>query len=189
MSRPKIGFAFTGSFCTFRTVIDELKLISPFYDLTPIFSYHAAALDTRFGNAKSFIEEVEQICGRPALKTIPETEPIGPDEMFDLVAVVPCTGNTLAKLANSITDTPVTMAVKSHLRGQKPVLLAVSTNDALSGGAKNFGILLNTKHYFFVPMVQDSPEKKPSSLVSRFDLLAEAIEAALERKQLQPIFR
>ena len=189
MSRPKLGIAFTGSFCTFRTVIDELKIISPFYDLTPIFSYHAASLDTRFGSAKSFLEETEQVCGHKPLLTIPETEPIGPLDLFDLVVVAPCTGNTLAKLANSITDTPVTMAVKSHLRSQKPVLLAVSTNDALSGGAKNLGLLINTKNYYFVPMMQDSPEKKPSSLVSRFDLLAESIEAALERRQLQPIFR
>ena len=109
--------------------------------------------------------------------------------MFDLLVVAPCTGNTLAKLALSITDTPVTMAVKSHLRGAKPVLLAISTNDALSGSAKNFGALLNTKHYYFVPMRQDNPNQKPNSLVARFDLLGDAMEAALERKQLEPIFR
>lgn len=189
MSKKKLGFAFCGSFCTFREVIDQLENLAKIYDITPIMSYNAANLDTRFGRALDFIEEIEGICGHPVMKTIQETEPIGPKNMFDLLVVAPCTGNTLAKLALSITDTPVTMAVKSHLRGAKPVLLAISTNDALSGSAKNFGALLNMKHYYFVPMRQDNPDKKPNSLVSRFDLLGDAIEGALERKQLEPIFR
>ena len=159
------------------------------YDITPIMSYNAANLDTRFGRALDFIEELERVCGRPVIKTIQEAEPIGPKNMFDLLVVAPCTGNTLAKLALSITDTPVTMAVKSHLRGAKPVLLAISTNDALSGSAKNFGALLNTKHYYFVPMRQDNPNQKPNSLVARFDLLGDAMEAAMKELQLDPLFQ
>lgn len=189
MSKKRVGFALCGSFCTFREVIDQLKELVQVYDVTPIMSFNAASLDTRFGKALDFIEELEQVCGHPVLKTIQETEPIGPKDMFDLLVVAPCTGNTLAKLAWSITDTPVTMAVKSHLRGAKPVLLAVSTNDALSGSAKNFGSLLNLKHYYFVPMKQDNPDQKPNSLVARFELLGEAMESALARKQLEPIFR
>ena len=189
MNRKRIGFALCGSFCTFREVIDELKKLTKDYDITPIMSFNAANLDTRFGRALYFIEELEQVCGRPVMKTIQEAEPVGPKDMFDLLVVAPCTGNTLAKLALSITDTPVTMAVKSHLRGAKPVLLAVSTNDALSGSAKNLGALLNMKHYYFVPMRQDNPTQKPNSLVARFGLLDQAIEAALERRQLEPLFQ
>lgn len=189
MNKKKIGFALCGSFCTFREVIDELEKMTDTYDITPIMSFNASSLDTRFGRALDFIEELERICGREVIQTIQEAEPIGPNEMFDLLVVAPCTGNTAAKLANGVTDTPVTMAVKSHLRGAKPVVLAVSTNDALSGSAKNLGTLLNTKHYYFVPVQQDNPNKKPNSLVARFDLLRETIESALEEKQLQPLFR
>lgn len=189
MSKKRIGFALCGSFCTFREVIDRLPELTKKYEITPIMSFNAASLDTRFGKALDFIEELEQVCGRSLIQTIEEAEPIGPKDMFDLLVVAPCTGNTLAKLNLSITDTPVTMAVKSHLRGAKPVLLGLSTNDALSGAAKNFGGLMNTKHYYFVPMKQDDPAKKPNSLVSRFDLLEEAMETALERKQIQPIFQ
>lgn len=189
MSKKKLGFALCGSFCTFREVIDELEKLTDTYDITPIMSYNASTLDTRFGRALDFIEELERICGHHVIQTIQDAEPIGPKGMFDLLVVAPCTGNTLAKLASSITDTPVTMAVKSHLRGAKPVLLAVSTNDALSGSAKNLGALLNMKHFYFVPMRQDNPEKKPNSLVARFDLLPEAIEESFANRQLQPLFR
>ncbi len=189
MSKKRLGFALCGSFCTFREVIDQLSKLSKNYEITPIMSFNASNLDTRFGRALDFVEELEQICGRPVLRTIQDTEPIGPKDMFDLLVVAPCTGNTLAKLAASITDTPVTMAVKSHLRGAKPVLLAVSTNDALSGSAKNLGTLLNLRHYYFVPMRQDNPTQKPNSLVARFDLLEEAIESALKEKQMEPLFR
>lgn len=189
MSKKRVGFALCGSFCTLREVIDQLAELARNYDITPIMSYNAANLDTRFGRALDFIEELERVCGRPVIKTIQEAEPIGPKNMFDLLVVAPCTGNTLAKLALSITDTPVTMAVKSHLRGAKPVLLAISTNDALSGSAKNFGALLNTKHYYFVPMRQDNPNQKPNSLVARFDLLGDAMEAAMKELQLEPLFQ
>ena len=188
MEKKKVGFALCGSFCTFRPVIDQMKQLSEIYDITPIMSFHAANMDTRFGRALDFVEELEQVCGHHVIKSIQEAEPIGPKEMFDLLVVSPCTGNTLAKLAASITDTPVTMAVKSHLRGAKPVLIGVSTNDALSGNAKNIGQLMNMKHFYFVPMRQDDPVKKPNSLVARFDLLAPAMEAAMDAKQMQPVF-
>ena len=188
MEKKRVGFALCGSFCTFREVLDRLPALTERYEITPIMSFHAAGMDTRFGKAADFIDELERVCGRPVLRTIQETEPIGPKEMFDLLVVAPCTGNTLAKLALSITDTPVTMAVKSHLRGAKPVLLAVSTNDALSGSAKNIGALMNLKHFYFVPLRQDSPGKKPNSLVARFDLLEESMEAALDGRQIEPLF-
>ena len=132
MARCKLGFAITGSFCTIRQNLDLMRTLSADYDILPIFSYHAASLDTRFGKAADFIKEAEEITGKKAICTIPEAEPIGPKHLTDLMLVSPCTGNTLAKLALSITDTPVTMAVKSHLRGKKPVVIAVSTNDAIA---------------------------------------------------------
>ena len=188
MEKKKLGFAFCGSFCTFRAAIDQLSELVKTYDVTPIMSYHASELDTRFGRALDFIEEIEQLCGHQVLKTIQDTEPIGPKKMFDLLVVAPCTGNTLAKLAHSITDTPVTMAVKSHLRTLRPVLLAVATNDALGGSGKNLGLILNTRHFYVVPMQQDDPFGKPNSLVARFSLLGEAAEAALGGRQLEPLF-
>ena len=147
MARIRLGFALTGSFCTFRQNLDLMRTLSGEYDILPIFSYHAASLDTRFGKAADFLAEAEEICKKPVIRTIQGAEPVGPADMTDLMLVSPCTGNTLAKLALSITDTPVTMAVKSHLRRQRPVVVAVSTNDALSGSAKNIGALLNLRHY------------------------------------------
>lgn len=188
MDRIKLGFALCGSFCTFSRAIAQMEqLVALGYEVTPIMSFHAYETDTRFGKAADFVAQAEKISGHSVLHTLTDTEPIGPKRMFDLLAVVPCTGNTLAKLALGIVDTPVTMAVKSHLRIARPVVIAVSTNDALSNSAKNIGALMNRKHYFFVPMSQDNFEKKPTSVVADFDKLALTISAALENRQLQPI--
>lgn len=185
----RIGFALTGSFCTFAAVLPIVEtLVSRGCEVTPILSNNAAALDTRFGSADMWRSRLHHATGREAIDSIPAAEPIGPKKMFDILVVAPCTGNTLAKLAHGITDTPVTMAVKSHLRGEKPVVLAVSTNDALSGSAANLGTLLNRKHYYFVPLRQDAPFAKPRSLVADMDRIPQTIGAALENRQLQPIF-
>ncbi len=188
MARCKLGFAITGSFCTIRQNLDLMRTLSADYDILPIFSYHAASLDTRFGKAADFVKEAEEIAGKKAICTIPEAEPIGPKHLTDLMLVSPCTGNTLAKLALSITDTPVTMAVKSHLRGKNPVVIAVSTNDAIAGSAKNIGMLTNLKHYFFVPLRQDDYEKKPASLVADFSRVNETLSAASRHMQVEPLF-
>lgn len=185
----RIGFALTGSFCTFAAVLPIVEtLVSRGCEVTPILSTNAATLDTRFGSADMWRSRLRHATGREAIDSIPAAEPIGPKKMFDILVVAPCTGNTLAKLAHGITDTPVTMAVKSHLRGEKPVVLAVSTNDALSGSAANLGTLLNRKHYYFVPLRQDAPFAKPRSLVADMDRIPQTIGAALENRQLQPIF-
>lgn len=185
----RIGFALTGSFCTFSTVLPVVEiLVSRGCEVTPILSEHAATLDTRFGAADMWYDRLCEVTKREPIENIVAAEPIGPKKLFDIMVVAPCTGNTLAKLAHGVTDTTVTMAVKSHLRGEKPVVLAVSTNDALSGSAANLGTLLNRKHYFFVPMRQDAPFAKPRSLVADMTRIPETIGAALEGRQLQPIF-
>ena len=158
------------------------------FSILPILSPAAAATDTRFGKAADFLARVTEICGCPPILDLPGAEPIGPQNKTDLLLVAPGTGNTLAKLANGITDDPVTLAVKSHLRNRKPVVLAVSTNDALSGSAKNIGILLNTRNYYFVPMSQDDPVKKPTSLVAHFEKIPDTLRLALEGIQIQPLF-
>ena len=184
----KIGIAMCGSFCTFSRAFEQMiKLKAAGAELTPIMSYHASTLDTRFGTAEENIMTAESICGKGVINTIPLAEPIGPKKMFDLLIVCPCTGNTLAKLAAGITDTPVTMAVKSHLRNGSPVLIAVSTNDALSASAKNIGALLSTRNIYFVPFRQDDFIKKPRSAVADFSQIPAAAEAALEGRQIQPI--
>lgn len=184
----KIGMAMCGSFCTFSKAFEQMiKLKAAGAELTPIMSYHAATLDTRFGTAEENIMTAENICGRGVINTIPLAEPVGPKKMFDLLIVCPCTGNTMAKLAAGITDTPVTMAVKSHLRNGRPVLIAAATNDALSASAKNIGTLLNIKNIYFVPFKQDDFVKKPRSAVADFSLIPEAAKAALNGRQLQPI--
>ena len=182
-----IGFAMCGSFCTFAQVFPVMELLSRDYRLTPIFSNAAATIDSRFGKAADHLQLVTEICGRPPLQSIPEVEPIGPKKLLDALIIAPCTGNTLAKLAHSIADTPVTMAVKSHLRNARPVLIAVSTNDALGGGAENIGKLLARKHYYFVPFRQDDANGKPTSMVADFNRIHEALDAALVGKQLQPL--
>ena len=188
-SKPTLGFCVTGSFCTFEPVFQQMEALRDTYEILPIFSFNAAALDTRFGKAADHLKRVEEICGRKVLCTLADVEPIGPKKMTDILVVAPCTGNTLAKLANSITDTPVTLAVKSHLRGKKPVVIAVSTNDALSGSAKNIGHLQNIKHFYFVPYRQDQPDAKPTSLVADFTLLRETLRFAARGEQLQPMVR
>lgn len=184
----KIGMAMCGSFCTFSKAFEQMiKLKAAGAELTPIMSYHAATLDTRFGTAEENIMTAENICGKGVINTIPLAEPVGPKKMFDLLIVCPCTGNTMAKLAAGITDTPVTMAVKSHLRNGRPVLIAAATNDALSASAKNIGTLLNIKNIYFVPFKQDDFVKKPRSAVADFSMIPEAAKAALNGRQLQPI--
>ena len=183
----RIGYAVTGSFCTFDQSFSQAEfLVSQGAELLPIVSEHAATISTRFGSAEAQLARLEQICGHKAILTIGEAEPIGPKNMTDILAVVPCTSNTAAKLALSITDGVVPMAVKSHLRGGKPVVLALASNDSLAGTLKHIGALANMKHYYFVPLRQDDPGKKPNSLVADFSRTADTIEAALEGRQLQP---
>ncbi|MCL2077025.1 MAG: dipicolinate synthase subunit B [Oscillospiraceae bacterium] len=186
-----IGFAVTGSFCTFDAAFEQAKILRELgAKLVPIMSETAHNTDTRFGGAKKRAEELSQICGvesTEVIKTMVGAEPVGPSKLFDVMLVCPCTGNTMAKLANSITDTPVTMAVKSHLRNLRPAVLCVATNDALAGSAKNIGALMNTRNYYFVPLRQDDYKEKPTSLVSDFRLVPETVKAALEGRQIEPL--
>jgi len=184
-----VGFALCGSFCTFEIMIPIIQsLCATGYKVIPIMSEYAYATDTRFGRAADFVTQFENITDHRVLHTIPEVEPFGPRALLDLLIIAPCTGNTVNKLAFGITDTCVTMAAKAHLRNERPVLIAVSTNDALANTAKAIGSLLNYKNIYFVPMKQDSPHTKPRSIVAEFDLIPEAAEAALESRQLQPIY-
>ncbi len=188
LTGKRIGFVVTGSFCTFFAAFAQAaKLREAGAELTPIFSEHAAATDTRFGKAADRVAELEKICGRAAIRTIPEAEPLGPKDLLDLLIVAPCTANTAAKLAYGITDGTATMAVKSMLRRQKPIVLAIATNDALGASAKNIGLLLNTRNYYFVPLRQDAPAEKPASLVADFSRLPETAALALAHKQVQPV--
>ena len=182
-----IGFALCGSFCTYDRVFPVMERLGKSYELIPIFSQSAYSTDSRFGNAEAHIARAEAICGRPVLHTLAEGEPIGPKKMLDALIIAPCTGNTLAKLAHSIADGPVTMAAKSHLRNGRPVIIAISTNDALAGAAENIGKLLSRKHYYFVPFGQDDAFGKPTSIVGDFSKIPQALEMALEGKQLQPL--
>lgn len=185
--RPTVGFALCGSFCTFRKAIDALRALTAQYTVVPIFSDAAWETDTRFGASADFRAEVTALCSTEPLHTLAQVEPLGPKRLLDLLIVAPCTGNTLGKLANGIADSPVSFACKAHLRNGRPVLLAVSTNDGLSGSAANLGALLARRHFYFVPFGQDSPTGKPASLVAHFSLLPEAAEAALRGEQLQPL--
>ena len=182
-----IGFAMCGSFCTFHDVFPVIEDLAKQHRLIPILSFNAASIDSRFGTAQSHIQRLSEICGALPLRTIAEAEPIGPKKLLDALIIAPCTGNTLGKLAHGIADTPVTMAAKSHLRNGLPILIAVSTNDALSGAAENIGKLLNRKHCYFVPFGQDDPKNKPTSMVADFKKIPQALSAALEGFQLQPI--
>lgn len=182
-----VGFALCGSFCTYSKVFPIMELLSRDYDLTPIFSEAAYHIDSRFGTAVEHISLAREICGQEPLHTIAQAEPIGPKKLFDILLIAPCTGNTLAKLAHSIADGPVTMAAKSHLRNGRPVLVAVSTNDALAGAAENIGKLLARKHYYFVPFGQDDALGKPTSLVADFTKIPQALKKALVGEQLQPL--
>lgn len=183
----KIGFAMCGSFCTFAQVFPVMEKLAAEYEVIPIFSPVSYTTDSRFGTAQAHIRRAVEICGVDPLYTIAQVEPIGPKKLLDALVIAPCTGNTLAKLAHSIADTSVTMAAKSHLRNGRPVLVAVSTNDALCGAAENIGKLLARKHYYFVPFGQDDAHKKPTSMVADFEKIPEALAAAMEGRQLQPI--
>ena len=188
MKKIKLGFAFCGSFCTIKDSLGALKaLAQQNIEITPIMSQIVYTTDTRFGKAQELIDTVEEICGQKVIHTIPAAEPIGPKNLLDVIVVSPCTGNTLAKIALGITDTPVTMAVKAHLRNNKPVVLAPATNDALGASSKNFGLLHNTKNIFFVPYRQDDPYGKNNSLIRDFSLIPQTVEAALKGIQLQPV--
>lgn len=185
----KIGFAMCGSFCTFEKAIEQLKhLVNAGYDVTPIMSFNAYLTDTRFGSAERIRKTVSSVCSKDIIASIADAEPIGPRKMFDALIIEPCTGNTLSKLANGITDTPVTLAAKSHLRNSRPVLIGVASNDSLSGSAQNIGRLLNVRNIFFVPMGQDDSFHKPRSLVCEFSKTQAALAAALDGCQIQPVF-
>ena len=184
----KIGVIMTGSFCTFSKVIEQIKeLVKRGAEVIPIMSNNSYELDTKFGKAKEIREEVEQITGKKIINTIQGAEPIGPKRMTDIMLIAPCSGNTIAKLANSIIDTPATMAAKSHLRNGNPLVIAISTNDGLSGSAENIGKLLNRNHYYFVPFRQDNPITKPRSLVFDSNYIVKTLEEALDNKQVQPM--
>ncbi|MBQ3226257.1 MAG: dipicolinate synthase subunit B [Clostridia bacterium] len=183
-----IGFAMTGSFCTFSTVFQALPLLlETGANIIPILSPNAQTISTGFGTAEENIAKLESLCGKKSIKTIAEAEPIGPKKLLDALIIAPCTGNTLAKIAGGITDTSVTMAAKSTIRNSRPVILAVSTNDGLGGSAKNIGLLLNMKNIYFAPFGQDDPVKKKNSLVADMQRLAETTELALDGIQIQPL--
>lgn len=189
ISGKNVGIAFTGSYCTFDKVFPQFeKLISENANIITIFSERTQVTDTRFGLARDFIMKAEAITGNKPITSIAEAEKIAPNKMLDILAIAPCTGNTLAKLANAITDSAVLMAAKAMLRNNKPVVIAVSTNDALSNNLKNIGYLVNTKNIYFVPLGQDNYRDKPYSMVADFDLLLPTMEEALEGRQLQPLF-
>lgn len=184
----KIGYALTGSFCTFEKSFRQAEILCDMgAELLPIMSENAASISTRFGTAEENVRRFETICRKGVISSIADAEPIGPKSLTDILIVAPCTSNTAAKLTASITDTAVTMAVKSHLRSGKPVVLAIASNDSLLGSAKNLGILFNRKNYYFVPMLQDDCLNKPASLVAEFSMIPDAVEAALKGIQLRPI--
>lgn len=185
-----LGYALTGSFCTIKESVKALKTLKTNYDIKiiPIFSEIVYSTDTRFGKAEDLKREVEEICQNKIIHTVVGAEPIGPKNLLDILVVAPATGNTLAKSALSITDSAVTMAIKAHLRNNKPVVLGIATNDALGGSAKNIGLLHNTKNIYFVPYRQDDPQGKNNSLICDFSLIPQTVEEALKGKQLQPIF-
>lgn len=190
MKHTVVGFAVTGSFCTFKKIIPQIKALTDIgYDVVPIMSENAFSLNTRFGEAKEHIKEIENITGNKIISDITAAEPIGPKKILDLLVVAPCTGNTIAKLAGGIADSVVTLSAKSHLRNNRPLVIAVSTNDGLGANAKNIGILLSRKHIFFVPFGQDDCSEKENSLVAHFDLIPDTIEIALKEKQIQPLLR
>lgn len=182
-----IGFACCGSFCTLSRAIAQMELLAKSYEILPIVSNAVATTNTRFGNADEFLELMEAISGQIPLKTIPEVEPLGPARPLEALIIAPCTGNTLAKLANGITDTAVTMAAKAHLRNGRPLVIALASNDALSANLRNIGTLLERKQIYFVPLGQDDPKSKPHSLVCDFQRIPETLQAALNGRQLQPL--
>jgi dipicolinate synthase subunit B len=188
-SKKRIGLAMCGSYCTYERVFKEVEALSEKYELVPIMSENAAETDSRFGTATEHIKRLMLLTGKKVITTIAEAEPLGPAAPMEALLIAPCTGNTLAKLANGITDTAVTMAAKAHLRNGRPVVIALSTNDGLSASAENIAKLLNRKHFYFVPFRQDDPINKPRSLQADFSLLDETLTAAINGKQFQPIIK
>ena len=188
-NKKRLGLALCGSYCTYEKLFQAAETLAETYDLIPIMSENAAETDTRFGTATEHIKRLMLLSGRKVVTTIAEAEPLGPAQPMDALLIAPCTGNTLAKLSHGITDTAVTMAAKAHLRNGRPVIIALSTNDGLSGSAENIARLLNRKHFYFVPFWQDDPAKKPRSLQADFSLLEETVRAALQGRQLQPILK
>ena len=187
MQDKKIGVCITGSFCTFSQILPVMERLARDNQVTAILSSAAATTDTRFYKAEDFRMEVQRITGRPPMTTIAEAEHIGPQKLFDVLLVAPCTGNTLAKLHHGITDTSVLMAIKAQVRNDRPVVIALSTTDALGTAAINIGGLLNRRNLYFVPFSQDDHEKKPRSMAARFGLCEATMEAALEGRQAQPL--
>lgn len=184
----RIGLGITGSFCTFDKIIPQMqKMVEQGAEVIPIMSTNASITDTRFGEAEAFKNKIKEITGKEIVETIVDAEPLGPKNAIDVMALAPCTGNTLAKLANAITDSAVLMATKAHLRNHKPVVISISTNDALGLNAKNLGLLLATKGIYFVPFGQDNPTGKPNSLIANVDLIIPTIKEALLGKQIQPL--
>ena len=188
-NKKRLGLALCGSYCTYEKLFQAAEKLAETYDLIPIMSGNAAETDTRFGTATEHIKRLMLLSGHKVVTTIAEAEPLGPAQPMDALLIAPCTGNTLAKLSHGITDTAVTMAAKAHLRNGRPVIIALSTNDGLSGSAENIARLLNRKHVYFVPFRQDDPAKKPRSLQADFSLLEETVLAALQGRQLQPILK
>ncbi len=188
LNEKTVGFALTGSFCTLDQVLVEMeKLKKEGANIVPIISEAVSRTDTRFGKARDWKERIKEITGKEPIETIKDVEPIGPSSLLDVLLVAPCTGNTLAKIANGITDTPVTMAVKAQLRNQKPVVIAISTNDGLNFNARNLGLLLRSRNIYFVPFGQDDPVKKSTSLIAKFEKIIPAVKEALEGRQIQPV--
>lgn len=187
MERLRAGVALCGSYCTFKKAVAAFERLCTEYDVTPIMSESSAATDTRFGMAEDFRARLEAASGREIVDSIVKAEPIGPKKLLDVLIIVPCTGNTIAKMANGVTDSAVTMAAKAHLRNGRPVVIAVSTNDALGANAENIGKLLARKNIYFVPFYQDDPEGKPCSLAADLDKIEATVEAAMEGRQLQPV--
>ena len=184
-----IGFAMCGSYCTHSRSLAELqKLINDGYEVVPIISENVYSTDTRFGKSEDLVAKLFFMCGREAIHTIVDAEPLGPSVLLDALVICPCTGNTLAKIASGITDTSVTMAAKAHLRGDRPLIIALASNDAMSSNLANIGNLLNRKHIYFVPMCQDDPQKKPHSLVADFTKIPETLHAAMEGRQFRRLF-
>ena len=188
LSECNIGFAITGSFCTFDKIKSQIKVLKDEgADVTPIFSFNAYNMDTRFAKAKDFLDEVKTITGKEGMSTIQQAEAIGPNKLFDVLVIAPCTGNTMAKLANGITDTPVLMAAKAHLRNNRPLVISISTNDALGINLQNIGKLMILKNIYFVPFGQDDYIKKPNSMIADVEKIKDTVEAAMKKEQIQPV--
>lgn len=188
MERLRAGVALCGSYCTFKSALDTFERLCGVYDVTPIMSEHSAATDSRFGKAEDFRKRLTEASGKEIVDSIVKAEPIGPKRLLDVLIIAPCTGNTIAKLANGVTDTAVTMAAKAHLRNGRPVVLAIATNDALGANAENIGKLLVRKNIYFVPFYQDDPVGKPNSLAADLTLIEDTVSAAMEGRQIQPVF-